>query len=144
MPVALILAAALAQSAAGAAIDLTIPPGANFDQAEFRLWYPPSTEAVQATLVLGPGSNRDDRPMADEPFWQEFAARYGFAIVACRFTDTPHDQNFIENDVNVPWGTGQALLDALAGFADRARHTELAAAPLLFSFRDGRSRCASA
>jgi len=62
MPVALILAAALAQSAAGATIDLTIPPGANYDKAEFRLWYPPSTERVQATLVLVPGSNGDGRP----------------------------------------------------------------------------------
>ena len=46
MPIALILAAALAQSAAGATIDLTIPPGANYDKAEFRLWYPPSTEST--------------------------------------------------------------------------------------------------
>src|SRR3954454_18458023 len=75
IPVALILAAALAQSAAGATIDLTIPPGANFDKAEFRLWYPPSTQTVQATLVLVPGSTGAARPMAAEPFWQEFAAR---------------------------------------------------------------------
>jgi poly(3-hydroxybutyrate) depolymerase len=131
MPIALILAAALAQSAAGAAIDLTIPPGDNFDKAEFRLWYPPSTEAVQATLVLVPGSNGDGRPMADEPFWQEFAARHRLALVACRFTDKPHDQAFIEHYVNVSQGSGQALLDALTGFADRTRHAELAAAPLL-------------
>src|SRR6478752_1364294 len=131
MPIALILAAALAQSAAGATIDLTIPPGANYDKAEFRLWYPPSTERVQATLVLVPGSNGDGRPMADEPFWREFAARQRLAIVACRYTDKPHDQAFIEHYVNVSQGSGQALLDALAGFADRTRHTELASAPLL-------------
>jgi poly(3-hydroxybutyrate) depolymerase len=132
MPVALILAAALAQSVAGATTDLTIPPGANFDKAEFRLWYPPSTQTVQATLVLVPGSNGDGRPMADEPFWQEFAARHRLAIVACRFTDKPHDQAFIEDYVNVSQGSGQALLDALAGLAARTRHAELAAAPLLF------------
>jgi poly(3-hydroxybutyrate) depolymerase len=131
MPIALILAAALAQSAAGATIDLTIPPGANYDRAEFRLWYPPSTERVQATLVLVPGSNGDGRPMADDPFWREFAARQRLAIVACRFTDQPHDQAFIENYVNVSQGSGQALVDALAGFADRTRHAELATAPLL-------------
>src|SRR5690349_955034 len=131
MPIALILAAALAQSAAGATIDLTIPPGANFDKAEFRLWYPPSAETVQATLVLVPGSNGDGRPMADDRFWQEFAARHRLAIVACRFTDKPHDQAFIEQYVNVSQGSGQALVDALAGFADRTRHAELATAPLL-------------
>ena len=132
MPIALILAAALAQSAAGATIDLTIPPGANFDTAEFRLWYPPSTQTVQAALVLVPGSNGDGRPMADDPFWQEFAARHRLALVACRFTDKPHDQAFIEHYVNVSQGSGQALLDALSGFADRTRHAEFATAPLLF------------
>jgi pimeloyl-ACP methyl ester carboxylesterase len=149
MVIALILAAALAQSAAGAqsdagtqpaaethspagaTVDLTIPPGANYDTAEFRLWYPPAAPAVQATVVLVPGSNGDGRPMADEPFWQEFATRHRLALVGCRFTDKPHDQSFIEHYVNVSQGSGQALLDALAGFADRTRHGELASAPLL-------------
>src|SRR5262249_20079141 len=75
--------------------------------------------------------NGDGRPMADDPFWQEFAARQRLAIVACRFTDKPHDQSFIEDYVNVSHGSGQALLDALSTFADRAHHAELAAAPLL-------------
>jgi poly(3-hydroxybutyrate) depolymerase len=143
MVIALILSAALAgvaagphfaagtQSAAGATLDVTIPPGANYDKAEFRLWYPPSTSAVRATLVLVPGSNGDGRPMADEPFWQDYAARQHLAIVACRFTDKPHDQSFIEDYVNVSQGSGQALVDALAAFAGRARHAELASAPLL-------------
>jgi len=131
MPIALILAAALAQSAAGAAFDFAVPPGANFDKAEFRLWYPASPAPVQAVLVLVPGSNGDGRSMADDPFWQDFAARHQLAIVACRFTDKPHDQVFIEHYVNVSQGSGQALVDALAGFAERAHHTELASAPLL-------------
>src|SRR5438045_9324882 len=38
---------------------------------------------------------------------------------------------FIEHYVNVSQGSGQALVDALAGFAGRAHHTELASAPLL-------------
>jgi len=131
MPIALILAAALVQPAAGATLDLTIAPGANYDKAEFRLWYPPAAATVQAALVLVPGSNGDGRPMAEEPFWQEFAARHRLALVACRFTDKPHEQSFIEHYVNVSQGSGQALLDALAQFAERTRHAELAAAPLL-------------
>src|SRR5205814_6174977 len=77
------------------------------------------------------GSNGDGRPMADEPFWQEFAARQHLAIVACRFTDKPHEQGFIEEYVNVSRGSGQALVDALTAFADRARHPEIASAPIL-------------
>ncbi len=131
MIIALAFAAALAQSPAGTTLDFTVPPGANFDKAEFRLWVPPGAVPLQAALVLVPGSNGDGRPMADEPFWQEFAARQRLAIVACRFTDKPHDQSFIEEYVNVSRGSGQALLDALSAFASKSGHAELASAPLL-------------
>ena len=69
--------------------------------------------------------------MAAEPFWQEFAAAQRLAIVACRFTDKPHDQGFIEEYVNVSQGSGQALLDALAVFAKQSGHAEVAGAPLV-------------
>src|SRR4029079_11492914 len=49
-----------------------------------------------------------------------------------RFTDKPHDQNFIEDYVNVSKGSGQALLDVLGKFASRSQHPELANAPLVF------------
>src|ERR1041384_103607 len=132
MPIALIPPPALAPSPAGAAFDFAVPPGTNYDKAEFRLWYPASAAPVQAALVLVPGSHGDGRPAADDPFWRAFAARHHLALVACRFTDKPHDQAFIEHYVNVSQGSGQALVDALSGFADRTRHAELATAPLLF------------
>src|SRR5262245_60206492 len=88
--------------------DHTIPPGANFDKAEFRLWLPPSVPRVRAVLVLVPGSNGDGRPMAEDAFWQSFAARQRLAIVACRFTDKPHEQAFLEDYVKVSDGSGQA------------------------------------
>ena len=69
--------------------------------------------------------------MAEDPFWREFATTQRLAIVACRFTDKPHDQGFIEEYVNVSQGSGQALLDALAVFAKQSGHAEVAAAPLL-------------
>ena len=78
-----------------------------------------------------PGSNGDGRPAADDPVWQTFATRNKLALVACRFTDKPHDQNFIEDYVNVSQGSGQALLDTLATFARRTQHPEVATAPLL-------------
>src|SRR5690349_16783766 len=113
MLIALTFAVALAQQTAGATLDHTVPPGANFDKAEFRLWIPSGVDRLQAALVLVPGSNGDGRPMADEPFWQAFAVRHHLAILACRFTDKPHEQSFIEEYVNVSRGSGQALLDAL-------------------------------
>src|SRR5438046_9927407 len=131
MIVALAVTAVLAQAAPSATIDHTVAPGANYDKAEFRLWVPAASDHVQAVLVLVPGSNGDGRPMAGEPFWQEFAARQHLAIVACRFTDKPHEQGFIEEYVNVSRGSGQALVDALTAFADRARHPAIASAPIL-------------
>jgi dienelactone hydrolase len=52
------------------------------------------------------------------------------ALVACRFTDKPHEQGFIEDYANASKGSGQALLDALAAFAARSGRTEVATAPM--------------
>jgi len=120
-----------AQAAAGTLLDEAIPPGNNFDKAEFRMWLPPGVPSFDAALVLVPGSNGDGRSMAEDKFWQEFAAAHKLAIVACRLTDKPHDQSFLEDYVNVSQGSGQALLDVLAAFGRKSQHPELATAPLL-------------
>jgi poly(3-hydroxybutyrate) depolymerase len=112
-------------------VDDSIPAGANFDKAQFRLWTPTSKAKVRAVLVLVPGSNSDGRAMAQDTVWQAFAAKNNLAIVACRFTDKPHDQGYIEDYVNVSHGSGQALLDAIDHFASRSGHSELSSAPLL-------------
>jgi poly(3-hydroxybutyrate) depolymerase len=127
---AVLPAVATAQTTTGS-MEETIPPGENFDKAEFRLWVPDVSGPVRAIVVLVPGSNGDGRAMADDPEWRAFAVRHSLALLACRFTDKPHDQNFIEHYVNVSQGSGQALLDALAAFAARAKHPELATAPFL-------------
>jgi poly(3-hydroxybutyrate) depolymerase len=113
-------------------IDDSIAPGNNFDKAQFRLWYPREAGTLRAVLVLVPGSNGDGRAMADDSTWQSFATRNRLAIVACRFTDKPHEQSFIEHYVNVSQGSGQALLDGLAHLAAKAQHPEIGSAPLLF------------
>jgi len=113
-------------------IDDSIAPGRNYDKAQFRLWVPPDAGKLRAVLVLVPGSNGDGRAMAEDTTWQNFAARNKLAIVACRFTDKPHEQNFIEDYANVSQGSGQALLDGLSHLAARAGHPEIASAPLLF------------
>jgi dienelactone hydrolase len=112
-------------------VDYTAPPGLNYDKAEFRFWNPQAPGALRGVVVLVPGSNGDGRSMAEEPFWQEFAAAQRLAIVACRFTDKPHDQGFIEEYVNVSQGSGQALLDALGEFAKQSGHAEVASAPMV-------------
>jgi pimeloyl-ACP methyl ester carboxylesterase len=115
----------------GETIDEESPPGSNYDKADFRLWYPQGSPRVRAVLVLVPGSNDDGRSMVSDPLWQAFARRQRLALVGCRFTDKPHEQDFIEEYVDVSRGSGQALLNALAALAERSKHPELAAAPLL-------------
>jgi poly(3-hydroxybutyrate) depolymerase len=125
------LAAPTAVRAQTAVLDDSIPSGTNYDKAQFRLWLPRDVPKVRAVLVLVPGSNGDGRNMAEDTVWQAFAAKNHLAIVACRFTDKPHDQNFIEDYVDVSRGSGQALLDVLGKFAGRSNHAEVASAPLL-------------
>jgi poly(3-hydroxybutyrate) depolymerase len=121
----------VASSALAATFDETIPPGVNYDKAEFRLWLPDASDHVRALVVLVPGSNGDGRGQVDDPFWQAFAAKRHLALVGCRFTDKPHDQMFIEDYVDVSKGSGQALLDALASLGRMSNHAEIASAPLL-------------
>ncbi|HZP47839.1 MAG TPA: hypothetical protein VFB07_04870 [Vicinamibacterales bacterium] len=118
-------------SAAAASFDETIAPGANFDKAEFRLWLPDTAGPVRALAILVPGSNGDGRGQVDDPFWQQFATKQHVGLVGVRLTDKPHDQMFIEHYVDVSKGSGQALLDALASFAAKSNHAEIAGAPLL-------------
>jgi poly(3-hydroxybutyrate) depolymerase len=115
---------------AQATLDDSIPPGTNFDKAQFRFWAPKGIDKLRAVLVLVPGSNGDGRNMAEDTVWQAYAAKNKLAIVACRFTDKPHDQNFIEDYVNVSHGSGQALVDVINKFASRGHHPEIANAPI--------------
>jgi len=121
----------LAASARAASFDVSMPSGANFDKAEFRLWIPDGVARVRALAILVPGSNGDGRPQVDEPFWQEFAAKHQIGLVGVRLTDKQHDQMFIEHYVDVSKGSGQAFLDALAALAKQSSHPEVAAAPFL-------------
>jgi dienelactone hydrolase len=125
-----VLLPALAAAQPAGVLDHTALPGANYDKAEFRFWNPTESGTLRGVVVLVPGSNGDGRPMAEEPFWQDFAARHRMALVACRFTDKPHEQGFIEEYANASKGSGQALLDALSAFAARSGRAEVATAPM--------------
>jgi poly(3-hydroxybutyrate) depolymerase len=121
------LAPAFAQTTA--VLDYAAAPGANYANAEFRLWLPEGRQPVRAAIVIVPGSNGDWRSMVSDTTWQAFATKHHLALVGCRITDKQHDQGFIEEYVNVSRGSGQALLDAMTDFAKRANHPELATAP---------------
>jgi poly(3-hydroxybutyrate) depolymerase len=127
----LIIPAAMAAHPVAVTIDETVPSGANYDKAEFRLWLPPDVTTIRAAVILVPGSNGDGRPQADDSGWQAFATRNRLALVGVRLTDKPHDQSFIEHYVNVGQGSGQALLTAMDTFAGRSNHPELRTAPFL-------------
>src|SRR5215472_19039325 len=64
-----------------ATFDESIPSGANFDKADFRLWLPENAGPVRALAILVPGSNGDGRAQVDDPFWQEFAAAHHIGLV---------------------------------------------------------------
>jgi len=110
----------------------SIPPGKNFDKAQFELWYPNQAKTVAGVIVLMPGSNEDGRSWANDPFWQALASRHHLALVGCYFTDAPHPEMNIEYYADVKQGSGQALLDVLTRFAKQTGLGELATAPLLF------------
>jgi dienelactone hydrolase len=126
-----VLLATLATPAVASTFDVSMPSGANFDKAEFRLWIPDGVARLRALAILVPGSNGDGRPQVDEPFWQEFATKHQVGLVGVRLTDKQHDQMFIEHYVDVSKGSGQAFLDALASLAKQSNHPEVAAAPFL-------------
>jgi poly(3-hydroxybutyrate) depolymerase len=130
-----VIAGLATSSAAGGqsatVLDESAAPGANYDKAEFRFWYPRDAGTLRGVIVLNPGSNGDGRGAAEDTLWQAFATRHRLALVGTRFTDKKHEQGFIEEYVNVSRGSGQALLDALSKFATRSGHPEIASAPLL-------------
>jgi dienelactone hydrolase len=138
----------------GEIFDVTIPPGENFDNADFRLWLPDGTETFRGILMAMGGTNYDSRPWLKQSswmeeikrrqegahlpirtrasYWQDIALRHGFALLGLKLTDHSHEPTFIEEYVKVEEGSGQALLDALSQFADLSDHPELSDAPLAF------------
>lgn len=115
----------------GTTFDITIPPGANFDKAAFRLWTPTGIDSLTCVLVLTPGSNGDGRNAVQDTVWQLFAIKHHLALLASQLTDKVHDQGFIEHYVDVSKGSGQAMLNALSALGTQAKHPELVDAPLL-------------
>jgi dienelactone hydrolase len=112
--------------------DISLPPGQNFEEADFRLWHPEDPGSLRGVLVLVPGSNGDGRAQVEDPIWRALANKHGLALLGVHMTDKRHEQMFIERYVDVKSGSGAALLAALDGLAEESQHPELSEAPLLF------------
>lgn len=108
----------------------SIPSGKNFKNASFRLWLQQDTRYVRGVVALMPGSNGDGRDWVMDSTWQNFAVHNNMALLGCYYTDNSHDNMDIEEYANVKEGSGKALLDVLAKFAQRTHHAELSNAPL--------------
>jgi poly(3-hydroxybutyrate) depolymerase len=108
----------------------SIPSGKNFNKALFRLWYPDDAKSLKGIIVLMPGSNSDGRAAAADPFWQNLATKFDFALLGCYFTDSQHPDMSIEDYCNAREGSGQALLEVLKQIAEKSGRKELADAPL--------------
>jgi len=111
--------------------DVSVPPGDNFDTAEFRLWHQENVQVLRGILVLVPGSNGDGRAGVEDSTWRELAKKHDLALLGVHMTDKRHAQMFIEHYVDVEEGSGAALLEAVDTFADTSGHPELSYAPLL-------------
>ena len=125
-----------------------MPPGRNYDKAEFRIWLPEEPATLRGVLVAVHGSNLDSRPWlkqskwmelvehrnvkASASYWHDIARRHGFALLGCNLTDKRHEDMFLEEYCDVGRGSGQALLDSLKELADQTGHPELTDAPLAF------------
>lgn len=129
--VSVILLVLMAHPANSQTFDTSLPPGSNFDKAQFRLWIPERLQSVKAILVLVPGSNGDGRDQVETALWRDFAAEQQLALVGVYLTDKMHDDMFIEHYVNVTNGSGDAFLTALDKLGQQSGHPEVAVAPLL-------------
>jgi pimeloyl-ACP methyl ester carboxylesterase len=103
--------------------DVEIPPSGNITKTAFRFWSPAYAQPVRGVIVLVPGLNGDGRGMLNDRNWQTLAQKYRLALVSCFMQGKDYH--------NAANGTGDALLQAIGQFADKAGHSEIKKAPLL-------------
>ena len=123
--------AALSTPLSAQSFDAKVPPGENYQTAQFRLWHPESVDVLRAIVVLVPGSNGDGRREVEDSAWRELARKHDLALLGVYLTDKRHPQMFIEEYVDVARGSGAALLEAVDRFASESGHPELNRGPLL-------------
>jgi pimeloyl-ACP methyl ester carboxylesterase len=121
---------------AGQTLDYEIKPGIddNFKAAKFRLWLPDNHQKLRGVLTLTPGANVDGRQLIENPKWQAFAKEHNFALVSLFWlnrSEKKADGSRYPYYFEPKWGTGQALLNAIAHFAKRTGNDNMANLPML-------------
>ena len=114
-----------------ATYDVTMDPSAVHNMSAFRMWTPEGVDRFRGILMLNPGSNGDGRPAVGDEYWQRFAAKHDFALMATFLQDNPHPNMMIEEYIQVSEGSGKAILGAIDHFARESGHEELSYAPFL-------------
>lgn len=111
--------------------DVTMEPSAVHNMSAFRLWMPEDINRFRGILMLNPGSNSDGRAAVDDDYWQNFATKHDFALMATFLQDNIHPNMMIEDYIQVSKGSGDAILGAIDHFANESGHEELSYAPFL-------------
>lgn len=101
----------------------------NFSYGQFSVWCPENIKTYRGILYLGAGYEYSSIPMMEEEKWKEIARENQFVLL------TSHMKSRTEEDYDIPYwqaefGSGEAMLDALAYFAKESKHPEIEFAPL--------------
>lgn len=113
--------------AGGGEIDLGPQTSLDLEAAQFRVWFPDDAKTLRGTLFLIPGKNGDGRGLAGDANWQAWAAKNGFALLACNLKDDDQEAGY-----QMMPATVELLEKALAEAAKVAQHPEIATGPLAF------------
>ena len=105
--------------------------GANFTNAEFRLWVPDPKDVskLKAVLVLLESYNGNGLSMANSKQWREYAITNNLALVGVYFATLPPSEEKLYSDAR--GASGRALLMALEAIAARNNISSVASLPFL-------------
>lgn len=118
-----------AQAPAGSYFQCQIDPMAesNFSLALFRIWLPPVEKGpIKGVLAVLPGSDAHGTPLADDPKWQEIAAKWNYGLLAVTFTTKSGAEPYYRAER----GSGAAFVAALDELAALSARPELSSAPV--------------
>lgn len=105
----------------------------NFLSARFTLRHDPAVEKPRALLVLLNGYNGEGESLVLLPGVREFADRHGLLLATCTFTsEKGNGGSPTMHYAAAENGSGAALDQALAAFAEQSRKPGLKDLPLLF------------
>jgi len=118
-----LLIVALACPAGAQVYDFTaVPaPGETFTMADFRIYVPPGLPLARGVYFYVDPYQADSRYIVDDPAFRTLVAKNDFSLLGARL-----DRSHMDS------GVGNAVLRALAAFADLSGHAEIAWTTIFF------------